>query len=78
MKIHLVPIAASAMAVFVATVSSGQAASNLNSSKSNLHKPIATAAEEAACIKAGGAVLMRDGKKVCATAAVNLNSSKSN
>lgn len=76
MKNHRVPIAAAALAAFAATVSSGQAGSNLNSSKSNAFKVVETAAEEAACVKAGGTVVTRDGKKVCAMPGSNSRSSR--
>lgn len=43
-----------------------QAATNLNSSRSNIYKPISNPDDETACIKAGGKVETKDGKKVCA------------
>ena len=57
------------------------AATNLNSSRSNVYRPIADDLEADACVKAGGAVVVKDRKRLCeisAAAAVNLNSSKSN
>lgn len=59
----------SCAALFIAMTSAPiavQAATNLNSSKSNIYKPIANADDEAACVKAGGKVETKDGKKVCA------------
>lgn len=57
-----------------------EAATNLNSSRSNIYRPIKDAADEAACVKAGGTVIWQNEKKVCVMAApaTNLNSSKSN
>lgn len=57
-----------------------EAATNLNSSRSNIYRPIKDAADEAACVKAGGTVVWQNEKKVCVMAApaTNLNSSKSN
>ena len=79
MKYHLLQVAFRATILVMAAISSSQAASNLNSSKSNVYKPISTAADEAACINAGGAVERQNDKKVCAmSAATNLNSSRSN
>lgn len=43
-----------------------QAATNLNSSRSNIYKLISNTDDEAACVKAGGKVETKDGKKVCA------------
>ena len=61
-------------------VISVQATSNLNSSRSNIYRPITNAADDVACIKAGGTVVLQNGKKVCSlpAPATNLNSSKSN
>ena len=42
-----------------------EAASNLNSSKSNIYRPIATDADRAACTQAGGKVVVQNGKQVC-------------
>jgi hypothetical protein len=71
--------AAAVLAVTIAALPI-EAATNLNSSRSNIYKPIQNAADEAACVKAGGTVVMQSGKKVCVVAApaTNLNSSKSN
>jgi len=57
-----------------------EATSNLNSSRSNVYRPIASAADEVACVKAGGTVVLQNQKKVCSmpAPAINLNSSKSN
>jgi len=44
---------------------SALAAVNLNSSKSNADRPISNAADQAACRKDGGRVVMRAGHKVC-------------
>ena len=57
-----------------------QAASNLNSSRSNIYRLISNDADASACLKAGGIVVVKDGKRVCEikAPAVNLNSSKSN
>ena len=79
MKNHLFQAALGAIALLAAIMSSSLAASNLNSSKSNVYKPISTAAEEAECAKAGGTVVKDGDKKVCAMPqATNLNSSRSN
>ena len=78
MNHHLHYVIAVATVGLLSAVSSSQAASNLNSSKSNAVKVVATAADEAACLKAGGAVAMQGGKKVCVTPATNPNSSRSN
>jgi len=42
-----------------------QAASNLNSSKSNIYRPITSAAGEVACARAGGTVVLQNRTKVC-------------
>ena len=57
-----------------------EAATNLNSSRSNNYRLIASAADEVACISAGGTVVLQNRKKVCSmpAPAINLNSSKSN
>ena len=78
MKNHLCRIVVCAMVVSTAAISPSNAASNLNSSKSNIYKAISTAADEAACLKAGGTVIMQNEKKVCSIPATNLNSSRSN
>lgn len=44
---------------------SAQAAVNLNSSKSNIYRPITSAAGEVACVRAGGTVVLQNRKKVC-------------
>jgi hypothetical protein len=41
------------------------AATNLNSSRSNIYTAIATAADEQACLNAGGVVVVLDGKRQC-------------
>ena len=71
---------AAVLAVATAPAITVEAATNLNSSRSNIYKPIQNAADETACVKAGGTVVMQSGKKVCVVAApaTNLNSSKSN
>lgn len=51
----------------VAFSMSAHAATNLNSSKSNLYRPISTDAERATCTQSGGKVVMRDGKPFCET-----------
>ena len=59
---------------------SAEAATKLNSSRSNIYRLIADAADEVACLKAGGTIVLQHGKKVCSMPArtINLNSSKSN
>lgn len=42
-----------------------QAASNLNSSKSNLYRSIANDADRTACVQAGGSVVVRNGTEFC-------------
>lgn len=71
--------AAMGLAVAMATFPV-HAASNLNSSRSNIYRPISNDADASACVKAGGIVVVKDGKRVCnmPAPAVNLNSSKSN
>ena len=41
------------------------AATNLNSSRSNIYTAIATAADEQACVDAGGVAVTLDGKRQC-------------
>lgn len=68
MRIHsfLVLACAAHLIAMISAPIAVQAATNLNSSKSNIYKPIATTDDEAACVKAGGKVEAKDGKKVCA------------
>ena len=49
---------------------SAQAASNLNSSKSNIYRPITSAAGEVACARAGGTVVLQNRTKVCSISPV--------
>ena len=51
----------------ITSASTGQTASNLNSSKSNVYRTVATDAERAACVNAGGVVVILNGKRVCQT-----------
>lgn len=58
-----------------------EAATNLNSSRSNIYRAVTGAWNDAACLKAGGTLGEQGGVRVCflpAAAATNLNSSKSN
>ena len=69
MKAHL-SLAARVALIFgmavVATYAPAEAASSVKSSKSNTSdRAIADASDEAECIADGGAVVVRDGKKVC-------------
>ena len=67
--------------VLAMTAFSVEAATNLNSSRSNIYREVAGAWDDAACLKAGGTLGEQDGVKLCflpAAAATNLNSSKSN
>jgi hypothetical protein len=50
---------------FVGAVATVQAASNLNSSKSNVYKPVTTNADKAACASVGAAIVMRGSQQVC-------------
>jgi hypothetical protein len=45
-----------------------EAASNLNSSKSNTYRAVSTDADRAACTQAGGRLIMQNGVQVCETA----------
>lgn len=80
MRIPLCLVAIMAALAVTTPALTVEAATNLNSSRSNVYKPIKDAADEAACVKAGGAVVVQGDKKVCVLAApaTNLNSSKSN
>lgn len=58
-----------------------EAATNLNSSKSNIYRAVAGAWDDGACLKAGGTIGEQGGIELCflpVAAATNLNSSKSN
>lgn len=52
-------------AIGLTFASPAAAGSNLNSTKSNAFRFIASAADETACRNAGGLVVMDDGRKVC-------------
>ena len=56
-------IGASVLAVFL--MAGAAYATNLNSSKSNATKEVATAADEKACTDAGGTIVTLRGKKYC-------------
>ena len=67
--------------VLAMTAFSVEAATNLNSSRSNIYRAVTGAWDDAACLKAGGSLGDQAGLKLCflpAAAATNLNSSKSN
>lgn len=49
----------------LALFGAAEAASNLNSSKSNIYKPIATEADKNTCLNAGGVVVILDGSLMC-------------
>jgi hypothetical protein len=49
---------------------SAEGATNLNSSKSNIYRPITSAAGETACVKAGGTVVIVNRIKSCMIASV--------
>jgi hypothetical protein len=61
MKLHVLFVTAASVAV----ATSALAATNLNSSKSNVYKMISSVYTEAACLEAGGKIETKDGKKVC-------------
>lgn len=62
----LAALAGAATSVAVATISfPAHAATNLNSSRSNIYKTISSAADEAACLKVAGTVVVQGGKKLC-------------
>ena len=63
LRFAVLAVAAMGMAAAM-TSSSVEAASNLNSSRSNIYK-ITNADDEAACKTAGGKVETKDGQKVC-------------
>ena len=55
-----------------------EAATNLNSSRSNIYRPITSAAGEAACVKAGGTVVLQARTKVCSIPAVGTDANPAN
>ena len=58
------PLCVAIGAVVVLTVPAA-AATNLNSSRSNIYKPIASTADEQVCKDRGGIVVILDGKRQC-------------
>lgn len=61
----LVVLVSAGMGLGIAKAIPAHAASNLNSSKSNIYRPISTDADKVACQTVGGNVVVREAKQVC-------------
>ena len=71
---RLAPALIALMGLAGIAVPSVDAATNLNSSRSNIYRPISSAAGEGACIRAGGiVVVLQNRKKSCSIRALDGN-----
>ena len=61
----IITVVSAVLAVVGLAIAAAQAASSFNSSKSNVYRPAATPADQAACRSVGATIVQQGGAQVC-------------